>query len=47
MLVITARDNENNRWIKKATKTKTKRDKGMTQAIVKVWELNYFIVHLS
>ena len=47
MLIISARDNENNRWKRKRTKAKTERNKGVPQAIVKVWELNDFVVSLS
>ena len=45
MVIISARANENNRW-KRQLKTKTERKKGVTQAIVKVWELNDFAVRL-
>ena len=44
MLIISARDNKNNGWKRNATKKKTERNKGVTQAIVKVWDLNYFVV---
>ena len=59
MLVISTRDNERNRWKRKAKikkkqkkekttkKTKTDRNTGVMQAIVKVWELNDFGVCLS
>ena len=47
MLIISARDNENNRWKRKAVKTKTERNKGVTQALWKVWELSDFAVHLN
>ena len=48
MLIISARDNENNGWKRNVTKnTKTERNKGVTQAIVKVWNLNDFVVRLS
>ena len=43
-------DIENNRWKRNAKtkqkKTKTK-EQGCTEAIVKGWELNNFVVHLS
>ena len=39
MLIISVRDNKNNRW-KRRQKTKKEKNKGVTQAIVKVWELN-------
>ena len=48
MLIISARDNENKGWKRNATKKKkTERSKGVTQAIVKVWDLNDFVVPLS
>ena len=47
MLIISARDNENDRLKRKASKTKTERNKGVMQAIVKVRELNDFVVRLS
>ena len=58
MLMISLRDNENNIWIrndkknnnKKQTNKQTNKDRkeqGWTEAIVKWWELNGFIVHLS
>ena len=48
MLIISARDNENNGWKRNATKkTKTERNEGVTQAIVKVWDLNDFVVGLT
>ena len=54
MLVISVRDNENNRWKSNAKKQKNKKkktvkNKGETEAIVKGWELNDFdfFVHLS
>ena len=49
MLIISARDNENNGWKRNATKkkTKTERNEGVTQAIVKVWDLNDFVVRLT
>ena len=43
MLVVSATDNENNRWKKNATKTKTE----VTQAVAKVLELNDFVVCLN
>ena len=54
MLMINAMDNENNRW-KRNTKKKAKQNKQTkkgskeqrgTEAIVKGWELNDFVVHL-
>ena len=58
MPIISVRDNENNRWKRSATKTKNKKkksqktnkdrkEKGGTEAIVKRWEINDFVVHLS
>ena len=47
MPIINVRDYENNRWKRKAKRTKTERSKGVTQAIVKVWELNGFVARLS
>ena len=48
MPIISVRDNENNRSKKKnkTNKQRQKRTKG-TGAIVKGWELNDFVVHLS
>ena len=49
MPIISVRDNENNRWnrnSKKQTKTEKKGGEG-TEAIVKEWEINDFIVHLN
>ena len=55
MAIITVRDNEKNRWKrntkvnKKQTKkaNKDRKEQGGTEAIVKGWELNDFVVHLS
>ena len=47
MLIISVWDNENNKWKRKGKKTKTKRNNEVAQAIVKVWELNDFVVRLS
>ena len=47
MPIINVRHNGNNRWKRKAKKTKTERSKGMAQAIVKVWELDGFVARLS
>ena len=53
MPIIRVKDNENNRWKRNAkTKNKTKKiktesNKGEMEAIVKGWELNEFLVHLS
>ena len=52
MLIISVRDNQNNRWgkkkktAKKQNKTKTEKNKG-TEAIAKRGELNDFVVRLS
>ena len=46
MPIFSVRDNENNTWKEKAKKNETERNKGMTQAIVKGWELNDFVVGL-
>ena len=48
MPIISVRDNENNRSKKKnkTNKQRQKRTRG-TGAIVKGWELNDFVVHLS
>ena len=43
MPIISARDNLD----EKRQKTKTQRDNGVTQAIMKVWELHGFAVRLS
>ena len=45
MPIISVRDNENNGWKRK--EKKTERNKGVTQAIVTVWELHDFFVGLS
>ena len=54
MLMISLRDNENNIWIRNGKKNnnkkqtnKDRKEQGWTEAIVKWWELNGFIVHLS
>ena len=56
MPLISIRDNENNRWKRNAktknkqTKKPTRKDRkeqGGTEAIVKGWVLNDFVVHLS
>ena len=47
MLIISARDNENNIWKRKEVKTKTERNKRVTQIIAKVCELNNFVVRLT
>ena len=47
MLIISARDDENNRWKIETKKAKAERKKPVMQAIVKVWELNDFAVRLS
>ena len=47
MLIISVWGNENNKWKRKRKKPKTKRNNDVAQAIVKVWELNDFAVHLS
>ena len=48
MPIISVGDDENSRW-KGNAKTNKQRQKGAkgTEAIVKGWELNYFVVHLS
>ena len=43
--IISVRDNKNNKW-KRKIKSKPERNKEVTQAIVKVWELNDFVVRL-
>ena len=47
MPIINVRDNEHNRWKRKAKKTKAERRKGVAQVIAKVWELNGFVARLS
>ena len=59
MPIINARDNENNRWKGNAKtrktkkqniakqKTKAEKNKGGTEAVVKRWGLNGFVVYLS
>ena len=52
MLIVSVRDDENNRWKRNAKKNKkqkqakTKKNKGVV-AIAKGWELNYFVRCLS
>ena len=52
MLIISVRDNENNRWKKSVKKSKQKKknkdrkEQGRTVATVEGWELNDFVVHL-
>ena len=44
MLIITAGDNKNHRWKRKPKKkAKTGKNKGMTQATVKVWKLKLLL----
>ena len=45
MLIITARDNKNHRWKRKTKKKKAKtgKNKGVTQATVKVWKLKLLL----
>ena len=48
MSIISARDNENNRWKRNSTKeNKARKEQGGTEAMMKGWELNDFVVHLS
>ena len=54
MPIISVRDNENSRYARNAKKPQTttttkQRQRGArgTEAIVKGWELNDFVVHLS
>ena len=54
MPIISVRDNTNGRWKRNAKTTTKKQNKGArqkggrgTKAIVKGWELNDFVVHLS
>ena len=48
MLIISAIDNEKNRWMRNAKKKKEKEKKKVAiQAVVKGWELNDFVVRLS
>ena len=52
MPIINARGNENNRRkgnakIKKPKKSKDRKEQGLTEAIVKGWELNGFVAYLS
>ena len=48
-MLMSVRGNENNKWKRNAKKTKTEINKreGVTEAIVKGWELNDFVVRLS
>ena len=53
MSIISVRDYGNSRWKRNAKKqdkkkiNKGRKEKGRTEAIVKRWELNDFVVHLS
>ena len=51
MLITSVRDNENFRWKGKTKDNKKtnkhRKEQGITEAIVKRWELNDFVVHLS
>ena len=47
MPIISVRDNENNRWKRNAEKKQRQKRTRGTKAIVKGWELNDFVVHLS
>ena len=54
MPIISVRDNENNRWNRNAKqqqqqqqKNKDRKEQGGIKAIVKGWELNDYVVHLS
>ena len=58
MTIISVRENENSRWKRntknnnsnkktKQKQAKTEKRKGGTKAVVKGWELNDFVVHLS
>ena len=52
MLIISVRDNEDNRWKSKEKKqqqtNKYRKEKEGTEAVkVKWWELNDFVVHLN
>ena len=47
MLIISTRDHENNSWKRNAKKTKTEKNKRVTQATVKGWEINDFAERLN
>ena len=53
MPIIHVRDNENNRWKRntkkerKRKRNKDRKEQGVTEAIVKGWELNDSVMHLS
>ena len=51
MSIISVRDNENSTWKKNAKNnkktSKDRKEQGRTEAIVKEWELNDFVVHLG
>ena len=55
MPIISVKGNENNRWKRNAKNNKQtnkqtnndRKEQRGTEAIVKRWELNYFVVHLS
>ena len=51
MPIISVRNNKNIRWKRETQKTKKnnkdRKDKGEREAILKGWQLNDFVAHLS
>ena len=47
MSIISVRNNENNRWKTNEQKNNDRKEQGGPEAIVKGWELNGFVAHLS
>ena len=47
MSIIIVRDNENNRWKRNTKKKQRQKITRETKAIVKEWELNDFVLHVS
>ena len=47
MSIIAFRENENNRWKRQEKENKDRKKTRGTEAIVKGWELNDFVVRLS
>ena len=48
MPIISVKDNENNRWKRNShRRAKTEKNKGVTKAIMKAWELNDSAVQLT
>ena len=46
MLITSVRGNEGNRWKRNTKKDKDRKEQGATEAIMKGWGLNNFVVRL-